>query len=172
MTGPLLTTYIPDAYENATHDVTFSMMTNEADTRKGVTDQLKYKPDFIKIWYIVLDSNTERGAKANQPLVKAAIDESHKHNLRVAVHATERITAQLAVESGADYLVHSVDDEIVSDSFVQLLKTHNTVLCPTLVVGTNYGKVLSGKYQFTDDELRLSHPEQVATRYIARQYFH
>jgi imidazolonepropionase-like amidohydrolase len=163
MTGPLLTTYIPDAYKNATHDVTFSMMTNEVDTRKGVTDQLKYKPDFIKIWYIVLDSNTERGAKANQPLVKAAIDESHKHNLRVAVHATERVTAQLAVESGADYLVHSVDDEIVSDSFVQLLKTHNTVLCPTLVVGTNYGKVLSGKYQFTDDELRLSHPQQVAT---------
>jgi imidazolonepropionase-like amidohydrolase len=163
MTGPLLTTYIPDAYKNAQHDVTFTMMTNEADTRKSVTDQLKYKPDFIKIWYIVLDSNAERGAKANQELVKIAIDESHKHNLRVAVHATERIAAQLAVEAGADYLVHSVDDEILSGSFVQLLKSHKTVLCPTLVVGTNYGKVLSGTYKFTDDEIRLSNPEQVAT---------
>jgi imidazolonepropionase-like amidohydrolase len=163
MTGPLLTTYVPEVYKNAKQDVTFSMMTNEADTRKGVTDQLPYKPDFIKIWYIVLDSNVERGAKANQELVKFAVDESHKHNLRVAVHATERISAQLAVEAGADYLVHSVDDEILSDSFVQLLKSHNTVLCPTLVVGTNYGKVLSGNYKFTDDELRLSDPEQVAT---------
>jgi imidazolonepropionase-like amidohydrolase len=34
--------------------------------------------------------------------VKAAIDEAHKNNKRVAVHATERITAQLAVEAGAD----------------------------------------------------------------------
>ena len=163
MTGPLLTTYIPDVYKDAKHDVTFTMMTNEEETRKVIKDQLKYKPDFIKIWYIVLDSNTERGANANLPLVKAAIDESHKHNLRVAVHATERITAQLAVEAGADYLVHSVDDEILSDSFVKLLRSHNTVLCPTLVVGTNYGKVLSGTYKFTDDEIRLSNPEQVAT---------
>jgi imidazolonepropionase-like amidohydrolase len=163
MTGPLLTTYVPEEYRNAQHDVTFSLMTNEADTRKGVTDQLKYKPDFIKIWYIVLDSNVERGARINQQLVKIAIDESHKHNLPVAVHATERITAQLAVEAGADYLVHSVDDELLTDSFVQLLKSHNVVLCPTLVVGTNYGKVLSGDYKFTDDEIRLSDPEQVAT---------
>jgi imidazolonepropionase-like amidohydrolase len=163
MTGPLLTTYVPDEYKNAQHDVTFTLMTNERDTRRGVTDQLKFKPDFIKIWYIVLDSNEERGARANQKLVKIAIDESHKHHLRVAVHATERITAQLAVEAGADYLVHSVENEVLSDSFVQLLKSHNTVLCPTLVVGGNYGKVFSGTYKFADDEIRLSDPEQVAT---------
>jgi imidazolonepropionase-like amidohydrolase len=163
MTGPLLTTYIPDAYKEMKKDITFSMMTNEQDTRKAVTDQLKYRPDFIKIWYIVLDSNVERGAKANQQLVKAAIDESHKNHLRVAVHATERITAQLAVEAGADYLVHSVEDEPLSDSFVQLLKNNHTVLCPTLVVGGNYGKVLSGGYHFTDDELKISNAEQVAT---------
>lgn len=163
MTGPLLTTYIPETYRNEKHDITFSMMTNEADTRKAVTDQLRYNPDFIKIWYIVLDKDTEKGAKANQQFVKVAVDESHRHNLPVAVHATERITAQLAVEAGADYLVHSVDDELLSDAFVELLKTHNTVLCPTLVVGTNYGKVLSGTYQFDDDEIRLSNAEQVAT---------
>jgi imidazolonepropionase-like amidohydrolase len=163
MTGPLLTTYIPEVYKNVSHDEAFTMMTNDADTRKAVTDQLPYKPDFIKIWYIVLDTNTERGAKANQALVKAAVDESHKHNLPVAVHATERITAQLAIEAGADYLVHSVDDEVISDDFVQLLKEHHTVLCPTLVVAGNYGKAFSNTYKFTDYELKLSDPEQVAS---------
>jgi imidazolonepropionase-like amidohydrolase len=163
MTGPLLTTYVPDVYKGVTQDVAFTMMTNESDTRKAVTDQLRYKPDFIKVWYIVLDSNKARGAEANKHLVSAAIDESHMHNLRVAVHATQRITAQLAVEAGADYLVHSIDDEVISDDFVQLLKLRNTVLCPTLVVSGNYGKVFSGTYQFNDDEIRLSHPEQVAT---------
>ena len=33
MTGPLLTTYVPDEYKNAQHDVTFTLMTNETDTR-------------------------------------------------------------------------------------------------------------------------------------------
>jgi hypothetical protein len=60
-----------------------------------VQRQLPYKPDFIKIWYIVLGQNTDSSARASLPLVQAAIDEARKHNLRVAVHATERITAQL-----------------------------------------------------------------------------
>jgi imidazolonepropionase-like amidohydrolase len=158
MTGPLLTTWIPDAFRDLGHDGLFIEMKTEEDTRKGVRDELPYKPDFIKIWYIVLDSNIERGARKNFPLVQAAIDEAHKNNLRVAVHATERITAQLAVEAGADFLVHSVDDEIVSNEFLQLLKKKNVVLCPTLIVGGGYGKAFSDTYHFTTDELALSNP--------------
>jgi imidazolonepropionase-like amidohydrolase len=158
MTGPLLTTYVPDAFKNLGSDGLFIEMTTEEDTRKAVHAELPHKPDFIKIWYIVLDTNIERGARKNYPLVKAAIDEAHKNNLRVAVHATERITAQLSVEAGADFLVHSVDDEIVSNEFVQLLKKKNVVLCPTLIVGGGYRKTFSKTYQFTTDELALSHP--------------
>ena len=102
---------------------------------------------------------SEKGARKNLPLVQAAIDEAHKNNKRVAVHATERITAQLAVEAGADFLVHSVDDEVVPDAFVQLLKQKKTVLCPTLVIMGNYGKVLGDHYHFTTDELNLANPE-------------
>ena len=105
----------------------------------------------------------KEGQERNAKLVAAAIDESHKNNLPVAVHATERITAQLAVEAGADYLVHDVDNEVVKDSFVQLLKNKHTVLCPTLVVALNYGKVFSKTYKFTDDEKKYSDSEQVAT---------
>ena len=73
-------------------------------------------------------------------MVQAVIDEAHKHKLRVAVHATERITAQLAVEAGADLLVHGIDDEPVDAAFVQLLKNKNVVLSPTLVVSHGYRK--------------------------------
>ena len=51
----------------------------------------------------MLDKDIEQGAKKNLPLVKAAIDEAHKNGKRVAVHATERITAQLSIEAGADF---------------------------------------------------------------------
>jgi len=163
ITGPLLTTYVPDQYKNLGNDSPFEEMLTEEGTRKSVQEQLKLNPDFIKIWYIVTDKDAEKGARKNLALVKAAIDEAHKNNKRVAVHATERITAQLAVEAGADFLVHSVDDEIVPDTFVRLLKEKKTVLCPTLVVAGNYGKVLGDTYHFTTDELRITNPELAGT---------
>ncbi|MBC7949352.1 MAG: amidohydrolase family protein [Chitinophagaceae bacterium] len=158
MSGPLLTTWIPDAFKQAGKDNLFMEMITEEGTRQSIREQIPYKPDFIKIWYIVTDSNIERGASKNLPLIKAAIDEAHKNNLRVAVHATERITAQLAVEAGADFLVHNVEDEVVSDAFVQLLKNKNIVITPTQVVAGHYYKVFGDKYKFTTDELRLAHP--------------
>ena len=163
MTGPLLTTWVPEQFKDLGKDAPFTEMKTEEDTRQAVRDQLPYKTDFIKIWYIVTDNDKEKGARKNLSLVLAAVDEAHKNNLRVAVHATERITAQLAVEAGADFLVHSVDDEILSNDFIQLLKKKNTVLCPTLVVAGNYGKVFGDTYPFTADELSLDHPVTVGS---------
>lgn len=163
MTGPLLTTWLPAAYKDLGNDGPFTLIKTKDDAYKAVQEQLKYKADFIKIWYIVLDSNVEAGARKNYEMVKAAIDEAHKNNKRVAVHATERITAQLAVEAGADFLVHSVENEYISNEFVQLLKKKNVVLCPTLLVGKNYSKVLSGSYRFSSYELNHAHPFTVST---------
>lgn len=163
MTGPLLTTYVPEPYKKMGKESPFAFMETEEGVRQSVRDQLPLHTDFIKIWYIVQDKDLEKGAKKNLPLVKAVIDEAHKNNLRVAVHATQRITAQLAVEAGADYLVHSVDDEIISDDFVQLLRKNKTVLCPTLVVMGNYGKALGNYYHFTTDELAIANPATIGT---------
>jgi len=163
MTGPLLTTWLPQAYKDMGNEGPFILMNSKEDAIKAVHEQLKYKADFIKIWYIVLDSNVEAGARKNFEMIKAAIEEAHRNNKRVAVHATERITAQLAVEAGADFLVHSVDDEIVTDDFVKLLKQRKVVLCPTLVVSKNYTKVLSDNYHFTTYELEHAHPFTIST---------
>lgn len=163
MTGPLLTTWEPEVYKKLGNDEPFTEMKTEEDARKFVNDQLPYKPDFIKIWYIVIGADKEKAARKNLPMVKAAIDEAHKNNLRVAVHATERITAQLAVEAGADYLVHNVEDEILQDDFVQLLKKKNTVLSPTLVVAGNYEKTFSDRYKFSTEELALANTTTVGS---------
>ncbi len=158
MTGPLLTTYEPPAFKNLGNDEPFYFMQTAADAVKYVDKELQYKPDFIKIWYIVL-GNADSSAHASSHLVKAVIDEAHKHNLKVAVHATERITAQLAVEDGADYLVHSVDDEVISNDFIALLKQHHVVLCPTLQVLDNYMKVFAQQYNPSEADNRLANPE-------------
>jgi len=163
MAGPLLTTYEPEVYKNLGNDEPFSLFSNTAEATDLLAKQLPHRPDFIKIWYIVLGKNKEEEAKKYQPAVKAIIDEAHKNHLRVAVHATERLTAQLAVESGCDYLVHEVEDEVVSADFINLLKKNKVVLCPTLIVMDGYFNTFSQRKNFSYDELIQANPEQLGS---------
>jgi imidazolonepropionase-like amidohydrolase len=165
MTGPLLTTYEPKAFENLKNDEPFSLVKTIDDGIKMVQQQLQYHPDFIKIWYIAgADGlSVEASARKNLPIIKAIIDEAHKNNLKVAVHATERITAQLAVENGADFLVHSVEDEILKDDFVDLLKKNKTILCPTLIVHDGYDNSFAQRINFSNYELLKADPYQLGS---------
>ncbi len=165
MTGPLSTTYEPKFFENFPDDSPFTLTKTVEEGIKSVQDQLQYKPDFIKIWYIAgADGlSIEESARKNLPIIKAIIDEAHKNNLKVAVHATQRITAQLAVENGADFLVHSVDDEILKQDFVQLMKKNKVVLCPTLVVHGGYVKTFGQNLNFSSYELKTADPQQLGS---------
>ncbi len=164
MTGPLLTTWEPEVFKPLGDDEPFYLMKTVNDAKAYVQKQLPLKPDFIKIWYIVNGRNVDSAARASLPLVKAVIDESHKQGLRVAVHATELITAKLSVEAGADYLVHSVDEPI-DEAFIQLLKNNKTVLSPTLVVVGNYPRALGQMYTPTKEDMHYAHPAPVNTMF-------
>ncbi len=165
MTGPLLTTYEPAVYKDLKDDKPFSLVKTVDDGIKMVQEQLPYHPDFIKIWYIASRDGMEieASARKNLPIIKAIIEEAHKNKLKVAVHATERTTAQLAVENGCDFLVHSIEDEILKDDFVQLLKRNKTIICPTLIVQDGYVKTFGQKLDFSNDELLKSDPYQLGS---------
>lgn len=165
MTGPLLTTYEPEVFKNRGKDEPFKLVLTAEDARKMVQEQLPYKPDFIKIWYIVSGDkkDLETNARKYEAVVKSTIDEAHKNNLKVAVHATERITAQIAVENGADFLVHNIENEIVPDSFVKLLKSKKIILNPTLTVAGNYYKTYGQKNHYNIFELNNSNPEAIGS---------
>jgi len=87
ITGPLLTTYEPEVYENLGIDEPFTLTKTIEDGINGVKEQLPYSPDFIKIWYIAgADGlSVEESAHKNLPIIKAIIEEAHKNNLKVAV---------------------------------------------------------------------------------------
>ena len=118
------------------------------------------QPDLVKIWYIV---DKDHPVDSFRPIVRAAVEESHAHKIRVAVHATELETARAAVEEGADVLVHSVIDQPVDDRFVQLLKTKNIILCPTLVVFERYGRTFANKLNLVPEEKAWGNPEVIAS---------
>src|SRR3954470_11014609 len=139
------------------------------------------KPDYIKIWYIVPgvqpassstpqanaaptpgQSDAERAA-IFRPVVHAVIEESHRLKLRVAVHATELEAARASAAEGADLLVHSVNDKLVDDAFVKLLKEKHTILTPTLVVFERYGRTFANKLELTPEEKAWGNPEVIAS---------
>jgi predicted amidohydrolase YtcJ len=53
MTGPLLTTYEPQVFMGLKNDEPFRLVSTIEDAKKAINEQLPYRPDFIKIWYIV-----------------------------------------------------------------------------------------------------------------------
>lgn len=158
VTGPLISTYQPSNLDKK--DPPIVKVNNPEEARELVKKQLPYHPDFIKIWYIVLPGQK---AESNLPIVKAAIEESHANGLKVAVHATEYETAKLAVENGADILVHSVDDKLIDDAFIQLLKTKNIAYIPTLIVSQNYNRSFTQQFNFTSYDLRIGDPIQIGS---------
>ncbi len=153
VTGPLISTYLPPNLDKK--DPPIIKVSSPEEARELVKKQLPFKPDFIKIWYIVLNGQK---AENNLPIVKAAIEESHAHGLKVAVHATEYETAKLAIQNGADILVHSVDDKILDEEMLQLLRSKQTVYIPTLIVAQNYNRTFTQQFNFTNYDLAHADP--------------
>jgi len=133
---------------------------NPEQARDFVRKLAEQKPDLVKIWYIV---DKDHPVDSFRPTVRATVEESHAHHIRVAVHATELETARAAIEEGADVLVHSVVDKPVDDAFVKLLKDRHVILCPTLVVFERYGRVFSHQLNLTPEEQKWGNPEVIAT---------
>ncbi len=86
-------------------------------------------PDFIKIR---VDDNLGTTPKMPLDAARAVIDQAHAHGLRVAVHIFYLDDAKALVRAGADLLAHSVRDAPVDDELVELLRTRNVCLVPTL----------------------------------------
>ena len=177
MAGPLISTnYTPKPFDlQADPDQPFYPVSTPEDAIKMTTKQYSSRPDFIKIWYIVLGGNAAKAAQDNLPIVQAVIGEAHRNNYRVAVHATEKMTSRLAVESGADYLVHEIIDSVVDDSFVRLLKQRGTVLCPTLTVYDDYVATFGQTFSPSPEDLAKADPVQLGSlqdmRYLSDSSF-
>lgn len=153
LTGPLVSTRQPAAFQIDDAPILLAQTGDAA--REIVRQQLPYKPDFIKIWYI---ARPDLPAESTLPVIQATIEEAHSHGLKVAVHATQLQTAKLALGAGADILVHSVDDAPVDDEFIALLKKRNVPYIPTLIVSRRYREVFSQQFTPSAHDLALANP--------------
>lgn len=150
--GPLLATYDPKPLELGNDDPIW-LMKDEAGIRAQVDRLATHRPDLIKIWFV---HRAGDDLAAQSALVRAAIAAIHAKGVRAAVHATTLETARIAVDAGADVLVHSVGDREVDDRFVEQVVRRHVIYVPTLIVNRSYREVRSRSVTFEPFEKRCA----------------
>jgi imidazolonepropionase-like amidohydrolase len=153
VTGPLFSSYQPAAL--TTDDPPIIKVSNKEEAEMLFEKMLPYKPDFIKVWYIVSPSIP---AAETFPIVEHINQLAEDNGLKLAVHATQLETAKLAVKAGADILVHSVNDRPIDDEFIQALKKNNVTYIPTLIVSKNYGRAFISEPDKHPQDVRWANP--------------
>ncbi len=113
----------PDNMRHAAYAVT------TPEGARGAVEELAARNvRIVKTW---VDDRGGTIQKLTPDLYRAIIDEAHRRNMRVAVHATELEDAKDLLRSGADILAHMVSD--VDDELVALFKQHpNTAVLTAL----------------------------------------
>ena len=165
VTGPLFSTYQPQALTN--NDPPIVRVSSIAAINSLLDRMLPHQPDLIKVWYIVTPDQT---ASQTFSLVSHLGKRAQVEGIPLAVHATERHTAMLAVEAGANILVHSVTDSIVSQDFVELLKERKVTYVPTLIVDQGYQKVLLSDTTHHPQDLFWANAQSYSSHFDLQRY--
>src|SRR5262245_42464134 len=95
------------------------VVTTEEGARASVVELAAQKVKIVKTW---VDDRGGSVKKLTPNLYRAIIDEAHKQNLRVAVHATGLADAKELLRAGIDIFAHMISD--VDDELVEIFKQH------------------------------------------------
>jgi imidazolonepropionase-like amidohydrolase len=106
-------------------DQEFLTAVTPADGRRAVLENLRVGADVIKVV-----ADPDDGARLlDEDTMKAIVDEAHRHNVRVAVHATIKLGIQAAIVAGVDSIEHG---DGATDEQFQTMRQKGIVLVPTL----------------------------------------
>jgi imidazolonepropionase-like amidohydrolase len=111
----------------------YSAFTYEVTTvdqiRSAVQEQAARKVDIIKIW---VDDRGGRAPRLPISLARAAIDEAHKHGIKIAAHIFYHEDAVALAEAGIDAFAHLVRDKEMSDALIASMLKNKVHVMPTL----------------------------------------
>ena len=100
-----------------------------ADAKKTIAELADEKVDAIKLW---MDDGNGKGPKLKADAYTAAIEEAHKHNLKVVSEVFDLNDAKELVKAGVNGLVSSIRDREVDDALIAAMKEKNVFLAPAL----------------------------------------
>jgi len=117
--GPGAAAYTGVAYE----------VTTEDQVRRAVQEQAAKQVNAIKIW---VDDRGGRAPRLSPELFKAAIDEGHRHGLKVSAHIFYHADAVDLADAGVDSFAHLVRDQAMDDALIASVVRRNVYVMPNL----------------------------------------
>jgi imidazolonepropionase-like amidohydrolase len=127
-------------------------------------------PDLIKM---VEDSGGFGGQSTavalSTDVMRAIVDDEHRHGLRVVVHVARESDARNAIAAGVDGLAHPVWAEAESEDFVQLVARRRIPFATTLAVAEQYGRLIHHPEYLDRADYALVLPEAERNRMRTRQ---
>jgi imidazolonepropionase-like amidohydrolase len=105
-------------------------VTTEEEARTAVRDEAARGVDIVKVW---VDDRDGQYEKLAPELYRAAIEEAHGQNLRVAAHIFALEDAKELLRAGIDAFAHGVRDQDIDEEFLAMMRDRaNVVLIPNL----------------------------------------
>ncbi|TVR65339.1 MAG: hypothetical protein EA422_04445 [Gemmatimonadales bacterium] len=129
--GPFLSTR--DAWLNLPAERQFLHMSDRDAVRSGADYLISSGADAVKVLHLGGEGPSGRAGREREYLELAG-RWARSGGIPLIVHATELELAREALEAGASILAHSVEDQVVDDAFVDLLRRRGGFYTPTLWV--------------------------------------
>lgn len=153
--GPLLSTI--DHWVQLPAERQFLFMEDAESTRSATRYLAANETDAIKVWYLV-ERDSPDAAHA-QSMLRIAADLAREEGIPLIVHATGLWQAKDALRAGAQLLVHSVEDQLVDQEFLDLAAESGAFYTPTLTVHQGYQQLRNRTFLEHRHELDCVDPE-------------
>ena len=118
------------------------------DARQAIRDQVDGGIDLVKLWVDDLGGSAPQMAPE---AYRAAIDEAHRHGVKVAAHIHDMQPAAELVAAGVDIIAHGVRDQAMDPGLVEAMASSNTWYVPTVFIN-------EANYWFAENPDRLDDP--------------
>ncbi len=129
--GPLITPVSGAPFDLPSNKVLVTLNSEEAGI-KTVQYLSELGSTGIKFWQFDAESEEYMGR------VEATVREIERYDNKMIAHATSLNQAKAALRNNAKLLVHSVEDTLVDEAFINMAKANGTYYNPTLIVGSGY----------------------------------
>ena len=138
------------------YGLTIPVLENVRQVDQFVKNRIAQKADYIKAVY----NNSEKATRKFFPsisieILDALIQSAHQNNKMLVVHVDNLISAKEVIGLGADGIIHSFMDQVVDDEFIQMMKSNNAFIIPTLLVQASAAQLLDNEDLLTNENLSI-----------------
>jgi len=151
------------------YGINIPVLSEVEEVEQFVSNRVSDGADYIKVVYNAKESKPQFYPSISYDILAALIASTHQNNKLLVVHTDNQLSAKHAIELGADGLVHSFMDSIITDELVSLMLAKQAFIIPTLsveasIAGLSKGEILAKNTQL-EKYLAVEQKQQLSARF-------